>query len=377
MIGSLMPKSDVSSGTPRVLALTAHPIEAAGARYRIIQFIPGLRAQGFHVDHNSFFTSAEFGVLYQAGMRAKKLRAFVAGTARRAVQLANARHYDVILIHPWLHPITFPPFDVALRALGIPVVYDLDDAFYAPIGSVADRLRDPGWTVRLMRAAHTVVAGSERIRDFVRQHNSAVEVIPTAIDTERFIPRDRERERTPLPVIGWVGSHSTAPYLEPLYPVIQRLAREYQFVFRVVGAGNKVPLPGVNVEWEPWKLEQEVEHFRGLDIGLYPLQDNELSRGKHGFKLNQYMATGVPTVASAIGLNPSIIRHGENAFLASSPDEWYSALAALLRDEALRKRVGSAGRAFVEAHASLRVCGAKLTTILKRAAASKNSQAWL
>jgi len=307
-------------------------------------------------------------------MPAKKLGTLAAGTARRAVQLASARHYDVILVHPWLHPITFPPFDLALRALGIPVVYDLDDAFYAPIGSAADRLRDRGWTVRLMRVAHTVIAGSERIRDFVRQHNSAVEVIPTAIDTDRFIPRDRERERNPLPVIGWVGSHSTAPYLEPLYPVIQRLAREYQFVFRVVGAGHKVPLPGVNVEWQPWTLEQEVEHFRDLDIGLYPLQDNELARGKHGFKLHQYMATGVPTVAAAIGLNPSIIRHGENAFLASNPDEWYSTLAALLRDEALRQRVGSAGRSFVETHASLRMCGTQLATILRRAAESKKGQ---
>jgi glycosyltransferase involved in cell wall biosynthesis len=365
-----MQMSDTSPTKLRVLALTGHPIDAAGSRYRVLQFLPGLRHLGFQVDHQSFFTSAEFAKLYTPGERTAKLRALAAGTLRRTLRLATARRYDVVLIHIWLHPITFPPFDLALRALRVPVVYDIDDAFYTSFESPLDRFRDVGWTVRLMQVAHTVIAGSDRIRDFVRSHNQAVEVLPTAIDTDRFVPRDLDHERNPLPVIGWVGSHSTAPYLEPLYPVIQRLAREHEFVFRVVGASRKVALPSVHTEWVTWQLEQEVAHFRDLDIGLYPLQDNELSRGKHGFKLHQYMATGVPTVASAVGLNPSIIRHGENAFLASNPDEWYATLSSLLRDEALRRRVGGAGRQFVQAHSSLRVCGERLAVILQRAAES-------
>jgi glycosyltransferase involved in cell wall biosynthesis len=352
----------------RVLALTGHPVEAAGARHRVIQYLPGLRARGFRVDHHAFFDREAFAILYAPKHRLDKARALVEGTLKRAAWLSRGRSYDVILIHHWLHPFTFPPFDVALRRLGTPVVYDLDDAYYAPVGSLGDRLRDKGWTLRTMRTAHTVIAGSEHIRQFVRQHNPSVEVLPTAIDTDRFTPRDFERDRNPLPVIGWVGSHSTAEHLELVYPAILRLAKTHEFVFRVIGAGLEVPLPGVRAEWLPWKLEREVDNFRDLDIGLYPLKDSELARGKHGFKMFQYMTVGVPAVVSDFGANSGIVRHGENAFLASSSEAWHAALVQLLDDDALRRRVGGAGRSYVETECSVRSCSERLVTILRRAA---------
>src|SRR5262249_4606734 len=162
------------------------------------------------------------------------MRALVTGTLRRSVELMSARRYDVILVHIWIHPMTFPPFDAALRLLGVPLVYDFDDAYFS-VGSFADRLRDRGWATRMMRVAHTVITGSEYIRDMIRPHNSRVEILPTAIDTDRFAPRDFDKERNPRPVIGWVGSQPTTPYLESLYPVIQRLAQSHDFVFRVIG----------------------------------------------------------------------------------------------------------------------------------------------
>lgn len=368
---AVSPAAGVGTGV-RILALTGHPIESAGARYRLIQFFPELRRMGFQIDHESFFDSVEYSSLYKPGML-PKLRALVAGTARRAKDLVRARNYDLIWIHLWLHPITFPPFDVAIRALDVPVVYDFDDAYY-DVGSVTNRLRDRNWAPRLMRRAHTVVTGSEYIRAFIQPHNSNVEILPTSIDTERFRPRDFDRERNPRPVIGWVGSQHTAPYLEQVvYPVIQRLAADHDFVFRVIGAGGATPLPGVNVEYLPWRLENEVSNFQQLDIGLYPLHDNELTRGKHGFKLNQYRAVGVPAVVSAVGLNPSIIRNGENGYIATTPEEWYAALRSLLRDESLRRRIGLACVQEVEAKASVHSVGSQLAEILKNAAASRHT----
>ena len=356
----------------RLLALSGHPIEAAGARYRMIQFIPGLQRLGFEVDHRPFFDSHEYRALYGGGSPAAKLRALVTGTVRRSAELMTARRYDVILVHIWIHPTTFPPFDAALRLLDVPLVYDFDDAYYS-VGSASDRWRDRGWATRMMRVAHTVITGSEYLRDFIRPHNPRVEILPTAIDTDRFTPRDFAKQRNPRPVIGWVGSPPTTPYLETLYPVIQRLAKDHDFVFRVIGAGRQLPIDGVAVEYQPWTLAREVDNFRDLDIGLYPLQDSELSRGKHGFKLNQYRSVGVATVASAVGLNPEIVRHGENAFLAATPDQWYDALARLLDDEPLRRRVGLASRAQVDAEASLRVVTEQLAAILRRAAERKRS----
>src|SRR5262249_55416206 len=157
----------------------------------------------------------------------------------------------------WLYPITFPVFDLALKATGVPMVYDLDDAYFAPMGSIGDRFRDREWTVRLMRMAHSVIVASDFIRDFALKHNPQVEVIPTAVDTSRFTPRDLTREANPKPVVGWVGSHSTVRYLEPLYPVFQALAKEHDFVLRIIGGTNEISIPGVQVESVPWTLERE------------------------------------------------------------------------------------------------------------------------
>lgn len=349
----------------RILALTGHPVDSAGSRYRVIQFLPALRQMGFVIDHQSFFNSAEYAKLYQPSL-APRIRALAAGTVRRALQLYRARGYDLLWIHLWLHPVTFPLFDLALRAIDVPVVYDFDDAYYE-VGAATDRLRDRNWAPRLMRRAHTVVTGSDYIARVIERYNRNVKVLPTAVDTDRFRPRDFDVERNQRPVIGWVGTHSTAPYVERLYPVIQRLARNHEFVFRVVGAGRALPIPGVNVEFVPWRLEHEADHFRTLDIGLYPLEDNELARGKHGFKLHQYMAVGVPAVASAVGLTPSVIRTGENGFLATNADEWYEALARLLQDEALRRRIGLASREEVVEKASLRAVSGQLCRILRDA----------
>ena len=356
---------------PRILALTGHPVEAAGARHRVIQFLPHLETAGFRVDHQAFFNSAEYAILYKRGHHAAKVGALVAGTFRRASWLAKLPRYDAVFMHVWLHPVSFPPFDMALSSSGVPVVYDLDDPYYAPNGSVADRLRDREFIVRLVRAAHCVIAGSEHIANFVRGHGAQVEIVSTAIDTERFTPRDFDRQRNPKPVIGWVGSPATAQFLEPIYPIIEKLARSHDFVFRVVGAGRRIPLSGVDCEWVDWKLENEVNNFRQLDIGLYPLLDGEFTRAKHGFKLNQYMATGIPTVASAIGMNTMLVEHGRNGFLANTSDEWYRALADLLANEGLRRQVGLAGRGFVEATASVNVCAPRISEILSRAVASR------
>jgi glycosyltransferase involved in cell wall biosynthesis len=81
-----------------------------------------------------------------------------------------------------------------------------------------------------------------------------------------------------------------------------------------------------------------------MDIGIMPLPENEFARAKGGYKLYLYMAGGIPCVASPVGINSSIIRNGENGFLASTEDEWVEALKTLLSDQQLRIKMGQCGR---------------------------------
>jgi hypothetical protein len=101
-----------------------------------------------------------------------------------------------------------------------------------------------------------------------------------------------------------------------------------------------------------------------MDIGIMPLTDTPWSRGKCGYKLIQYMACGLPVVASPVGVNTHIVEHGVNGFLAASDAEWRDALYKLARDPGLRQKMGTAGRLKVETDYSLAAWGPRVAAML-------------
>jgi hypothetical protein len=134
--------------------------------------------------------------------------------------------------------------------------------------------------------------------------------------------------------------------MRPLLPILVELARERQLRIRIVGAGalaERERFPEIDlVEWQE---KREVADVQAMDIGIMPLPDQEWARGKSGYKLIQYMACGLPVVASPVGVNSDIVRNGINGYLAGSPDEWREALTRLIDDPDHRMRLGAAGRA--------------------------------
>ena len=104
--------------------------------------------------------------------------------------------------------------------------------------------------------------------------------------------------------------------------MLAAVAARHPFTLKVSGAGRPVDFPGVDVEDVPWSMADEVQLFNTCDIGVYPLTDDDWSRGKCGFKAIQCMACGVPVVAAAVGVNREIITDGVNSLLASTPQEW-------------------------------------------------------
>jgi glycosyltransferase involved in cell wall biosynthesis len=146
------------------------------------------------------------------------------------------------------------------------------------------------------------------------------------------------------------------------------LQDELPFTLRVVG-GRPPEIPsGLRMEYVPWELENEVSYFRGLDVGLYPLVEDDWSRGKCGFKAIQYLSCGVPVVASPVGVIRDIVVHGETGFWAQSKGSWRDQLRILLTDGALRRTLGERGRKKVEEEYSVRAVVQTLARTLLRAA---------
>jgi glycosyltransferase involved in cell wall biosynthesis len=361
-----------------MLALSPIPEEGAGCRFRIAQFIPYLEAHGFEVTLSPLFTTEFFRLVYKPGRHLQKAATFAGLSLKRLDSLRERQRFDLIFIYREIFPIG-PAIVERLLSLAKrpPVVFDFDDAIFLPSVSEANQflsaLKFPGKVASIVRHSDHVVAGNDYLAAYARRFNPAVTVIPTCVDTTRFVPRrdspggdgtDGRRE----PVVGWIGSPTTTPYIRGVAGVLKRVAERRPFVLRLSGAGEAIEMDGVKVENPTWSLDAEIGLFNGCDVGIYPLLDNEWSKGKCGFKAIEFMACGVPVVASAVGVNREIIQDGVNGFLASTDDEFADKLERLLADPALRRRFAEAGRQTVVERYSLQVHAPKLAGLLRRVA---------
>ena len=363
-----------TAGAPvKVLALSPIPEEGAGCRFRVSQYIPYLRDAGFDVTVSSFYSRDYFDIIYRPGNYLPKALGFGALTLRRINELFSMKQYDLVLLYREAIPIGPPFVERWIHRLGIPIVYDFDDAIFLPAVSDANKafsfLKSAKRAAQILKISDQVSVGNEFLAAYARQFNEHVTVIPTAVDTTRFVPRhDKPSSNDRKLVVGWIGSPTTFRYLESIADVLAEVSARHPFTLKVSGAGKAVNFPGVDVQVVPWSMADEVTLFNTCDIGVYPLPDDDWSRGKCGFKAIQCMACGVPVVAAAVGVNREIIEDGVNSFLASTPQEWVEKLLRLLRDAELRERMAVAGRRTIEERYSLHVTAPRLAAVMTAAA---------
>jgi glycosyltransferase involved in cell wall biosynthesis len=337
----------------RVLGLSAYPIEAAATRFRLAQFVAPLAEAGIQLDVSPFLTGPQFSNLYTPGQVASRLTGLGSSIARRIAELRTARDYDLLFVQREAMLVGPAIFETLYRSIGnTPMVLDLDDATYVrytspSFGRLGSYLKFFGKTDKLIKASRVVTCGNNYIAEYVRTLGTRTVVIPTVVDTDEFTPA---LKANPVPVVGWIGTHSTFPFLEWLFPVLEELGAKHRFKLKIVGAGRTdISVKGVEVISSPWELDREVGDFQSLDIGLYPMTlsdsaNEEWLLGKSGFKAIQYMAVGIPFVMSPIGVAGDIGEPGKTHFNASSERDWYTQLEKLLSDSELRLRMGESGR---------------------------------
>ncbi|MEA2239242.1 MAG: hypothetical protein QOC81_3966 [Thermoanaerobaculia bacterium] len=357
----------------RVLALASYPLEAASSRYRIVQFIAPLAERGIDVTFSPFLNARLFAALYKPGKLLSRLPALAFRIVARIGALIQAMRADVIVVQREAMLFGPPVIEwIAARVLRRPLILDLDDATWIPYaspvyGRLATLLKWPSKTNRLVRWADAVTCGSPNIAAHVRSLGAAATVVPTTVDTRVFRPRGSSD--TGIPVVGWIGTHSTFPYLERLFPVFEKLRAEVPFRLMIAGSGRtRIEIPGVEVDSIPWSLEREAADFQSLDMGLYPIAGDEWSAGKSGLKAVQYMASGVPFVMSPVGVCATMGVAGETHFAALTDDDWFGYLRRLLLDAGLRECMGARGRAFAEANYGIAMNADVLAALIRKVA---------
>jgi glycosyltransferase involved in cell wall biosynthesis len=366
-----------------VLGLSSYPVEAAATRYRLQQFVGPLADRGITLTVRPFLDSKAFRMLYQRHALPYTALALMKSGLRRLKDLLLLSQADAVLVQREAMIFGPPLFEwLAVRIFRRPMVLDLDDATYVPYtsptyGKFAQALKWFSKTDDLIRWARVVTCGNRAIAEYAESKGATTRIIPTVVDTDVFVPKPHLSDEPVM--LGWIGTHSTFPYLRAIFPVLQDLARTHPFTIKIVGAGMKgVNIPGVEVENLEWNLEREVEDFQSFDIGLYPIDPSlyaeKWAAGKSGFKAIQYMAVGIPFVAAPVGSVADIGEAGVTHFPATTNHEWFKALELLLLDSELRQTMGAAGRCHVVEHYSLSGQADKLARALREATGDRKAR---
>ena len=357
---------------PEVLIICAHrPKRSPSQRYRFEQYLPFLQSHGFNFTFSYILNEADDKIFYSQGNTLHKIWILFKGILIRIKDVFRYKKYDIIFIQREASFFGISVFERLARRSGAYVIFDFDDSIWLADTSPGNKkwewIKRPEKFYNNVRHANCVIAGNEYLAEQARPYNKNVVVLPTSINTAIHRPLP-ESETKGYVTIGWSGSISTIKHFEGLLPELRQIKNRYGDVvkFKVIG-DPQYKNDELGVESVPWTEADEVAQLNTLDIGLMPLPDDAWAKGKCGLKGLSYMACGVATVMSAVGVNSTIIQDGENGFLINQESEWHEKLSLLIEQAELRKKFGEKGRLTVEANYSVEVLKDKYLQVFQHA----------
>ncbi len=343
---------------------------AAGQRLKYEQYFDHWRENGFEITVSSFMDMPMWKIVYAQGNYSSKIVGTLRGYAKRMVDIFRLTRFDVVYVFMWVTPVGTSFFERVFRLLSKQLIFDIEDNVLMEKGNefnpLVKFLKGRGKTTYLIKKADQVITSSPFLNDYCLGLNEkkACTYISSSVDTDRFLPVNvysNDRKVT----LGWTGTFSSKVYLDLLRDVFFELEKRCDFTLRVIGNFH-YEMPGINLEVIQWSSVNEVKDLQGIDIGLYPLPQDDWVLGKSGLKAIQYMAFGLPTVATSVGTTPRIIQNHKNGLLVKTEEEWVYALEELIKNSDLRRKLGEAARLTVEENYSKHVIKSTYLSVLNK-----------
>lgn len=327
----------------------------ASSRLRLMQYLPKFKNQNIEITVSPFFDDDHLKYQYEKG---KTKLIFVPKYIFRRIQtLLSISNTDLI----WLEYEAFPWIPWFLERVffpsGVPVVSDYDDAIFHRYDNhryklvryiLGNKIRN------IMRFSKTVVTGNRYLADYAHKSRSKnIKIVPTVVDLKNYKAKLSKKKSDKIR-IGWIGTPLTYEiYLKKKLDLLRKISISESCEIAVMGAKKSEAILHPWVKFYDWSEENETNFIKSLDIGIMPLNDSPWERGKCGYKIIQYMSCSIPVVVTPIGVNKEIVKDKINGFHAYSDLEWQNALKKLIKDENLRKKLGTEGRKNIEQSYSL------------------------
>lgn len=349
-----------------MLATSAQSVYDPAFRIRMKLPAPALAAHGVALDLVALFSSDQ-SVAFRAARPARKAIVLARARAQLGRRLTNANETaGTVVVQRFVDLVPSLALERAATK-NRRIIYDVDDAVWLsgrstgghPLSALKGASRKVRWLAT--RAEH-VIAGNEILAEYLSAYNDAVTVVPSLVDPGAYdVRRHAQSESVTL---GWIGSPTTAPYLQGIAPLLERFASLSPRPVRLIIVGGAAPqVEGLRVEQRAWSPEAERQALAEMDIGLMPLRDTPWTRGKCAYKALQYMAAGIPPLVDDVGVSAITVK--DAGIVASSEGQWLEALQSLTDDAELRARLGATGRERVERHFSLERWVPRLAQILR------------
>lgn len=354
---------------PSVLIIVDHRLNRSPSqRYRFEQYLNYFKSEGFDWELSEIITEKDDKIFYHPGNYFKKAWILLKSIFIRFNDLRRAKNFDVIFIQREALLLGSSYFEKQFYKNN-KVVFDFDDSIWlldtSPENKKFEFLKNPDKTKINIAHAHCVIAGNSFLANYAKQFNPNTIIIPTTIDSDFHISKPELRNKEKI-VIGWSGSISTIKHFEIAIPALKEIQNKYpnQIEIHVIGQGAYAH-PEIEVISKNWSSKTEVDDLNSFDIGIMPLPNDEWVKGKCGLKGLSYMACGVATIMSHVGVNSEIIEHGKNGFLAESQQDWIKYLSELIENSDLRNKLGNAGRETVVKNYSVNANKVKYLEVLK------------
>lgn len=326
-----------------VLALVPHQHgHAPGQRSSVELWENVLRPAGIRLHFAPFETNRLRQILFHAGHYPAKTGEMLRAYFHRIKLLQNLDEFDAVFVYREAALIGPAFLEKMVARRGKPIIYQLDDPLFVPYRSPSNGyfsyLKFFSKVSEICRLAKVVIVNSTQIHDYVSQYSQSIWQIPTIVDTTKYVFDPNLLANDDEVCIGWSGSSTTINNIRVIAGALRRLSEQVSHRVHLIG-GKQFDLPGVRYTAQEWAAETEVEDLRRIQVGMVPLPVNEWNKLKFFMKTAQFMALGIPPVATPLGSNPQVIEHGVTGFLADSDEEWIKYLRLLIEDRELRTRM--------------------------------------
>jgi len=355
----------------KILVVCPHPEGVApGQRLKYEQYFRFFRENGFEMEVESFMSNRFWFIVYKKGHFLEKIFWTLYGYLKRITLIPFLPFYDGVYLFLNVTPFGWPILERIYLWMNPNVIYDIDDLVFLGNTSHANKFvslfKRPEKYTFLMKNACEVIVCTPYLLEYTQQFNNNVVDISSTINTDTYLPVNTYSNDKTL-VLGWSGSHSTLKYFYLLKNILIELNKIRDFRIVIFGV-QECEIEGLDITVIPFSEQKEVPSLQQIDIGLYPLPLNEQwVYGKSGLKALQYMALGIPTIATKIGANLRIIEDGKSSVLVTTDEEWMKTLILLIDDISLRRYLGTNARNRVVDNYSLNANKSTYLEVIKRA----------